>query len=265
MISRRGKKAVAHLLKGKTVNGILIRHCHGLDEFKAAVGVERAVWKSADIDIVPIALFVVAVETGGQVLGAFEGNKIVGFTLAFAGWRDGEPFLHSNMTAVLESHRDHGIGRRLKSFQREDALARGIPRVEWTFDPLMTKNAYLNLMRLGAIARRYLPDVYGTTTSPLHAVLPTDRLVAEWHLRSPRVERILSGKRATPTFSKKAVRISVPSEIENLKKRKPAEAARLQSSIREQFLDWFGKGFAATAIAPGSSGMDYILEPWKKS
>ena len=98
------------------------------------------------------------------------------------------------MAAVLPEFRDLGIGRRLKLAQREDALARGISLIEWTFDPLQTKNAYFNICRLGAIARRYLTDVYGSTSSPLHAGLPTDRLVAEWHLESERVVDILAGK-----------------------------------------------------------------------
>ncbi len=191
-------------------DGILIRHCHGIEEFEACIQVERAVWKSADLDVVPMPLFVVAAETGGQVLGAFHGKDLVGFTLAIAGWRSRKPFLHSHMTAVLDGYRNRGIGRRLKLFQREDALARGISLIEWTFDPLITKNAYFNFMRLGAIARRYVPNAYGITTSPLHADLPTDRLVAEWDLRSLRVRRVLAGKRATPAFSKKAVRITIP-------------------------------------------------------
>src|ERR1700689_114357 len=97
------------------------------------------------------------------------------------------------MTAVLQNYRDRGIGRRLKLFQREDALQRGIHLVEWTFDPLEVKNAYLNFMRLGAIARRYLPNCYGVTTSPLHGGMPTDRLIAEWWLDSPRVTNLLNG------------------------------------------------------------------------
>jgi predicted GNAT superfamily acetyltransferase len=169
------------------------------------------------------------------------------------------------MAAVLDKYRDRGIGRRLKLFQRDDALARGISLIEWTFDPLVTKNAYFNLMRLGAVARRYLPNVYGITTSPLHAALPTDRLVAEWHLRSPRVRRMLAGKRATPVFSKKAVRISIEAGLEDLKSSNPAEAARLQSAIRAQFTRLLGKGYAATAVAPSQSGVDYILEPWNES
>src|SRR6266852_702164 len=218
-------------------NGILIRACHGIEEFRACVDVERRVWKSADADVVPIPLFVVAAETGGQVIGAFHGKDLVGFTLAVAGWRNGKPFLHSHMTAVLDAYWDRGIGRRLKCFQRGDALARGLGLVEWTFDPLMTKNAYFNFMRLGAIGRRYLPNAYGITTSPLHAGLPTDRLVAEWHLRSPRVLRVLAGKRATPSFSKRAVRIAIPSSLEELKGTNAAEAVKVQSRVRAEFLE----------------------------
>src|SRR6202035_4259704 len=101
-----------------TSEGIKIRHCRGIEEFEACVRLEREVWKSADIDVVPIPLFVVASHTGGQVLGAFQGNHLVGFTMAIAGWRDGKPLLHSHMTAVGSKYRDLGIGRWLKLFQR---------------------------------------------------------------------------------------------------------------------------------------------------
>ncbi len=231
-------KAQGRIIKKRTLhphgemrNGILIRHCHGIEEFEACVQVERNVWQSAEVDVVPIPLFVVAAETGGQVIGAFHDKQLIGFTMAIAGWRDRKPFLHSHMTAVLSDYWDRGIGRRLKRFQREDALSRGIQRIEWTFDPLITKNAYFNFMRLGAIARRYLPNAYGITTSPLHAGIPTDRLVAEWHLRSPRVLRVLAGKRATPAFSKKAVRITVPATLDVLKAVDPPAAVNIQSRI----------------------------------
>ena len=242
-------------------DGITIRHCHGIEEFESCIRVERAVWQSSDIDVVPLPLFVVASETGGHVLGAFEDADLVGFTLAIAGWRAGKPFLHSHMTAVLEGKRDLGIGRRLKLFQREDALARGISLVEWTFDPLVTRNAHFNFMRLGAIARRYLPNAYGITTSPLHGSLPTDRLIAEWHLRSTSVRRVLSGKYPATLIPKKAVRIGVPSNIEDLRSSAPERAREIQTRIREEFQKWFAKGYVATAILPSESGMDYILEP----
>ena len=239
---------------------ILIRSCHKIEEFEACVRIEREVWKSCDIDVVPIPLFVVASETGGHVLGAFHGADLVGFTLAIAGWRARKPFLHSHMTAVLEDFRDHGIARRLKLFQRKDALARGINLVEWTFDPLVTKNAYFNFMRLGAIARRYLPNAYGITTSPLHGSLPTDRLVAEWHLRSHRVNTILAGKKVIASKSKKPVRIAIPSTLEEMRTVYPSGALELQSGVREAFQNWFGKGYVATALVPSVGGMDYILE-----
>lgn len=242
---------------------ITIRPCHGIAEFEDCVRVEREVWKSSDIDVVPIPLFVVASETGGQVLGAYDGASLVGFTMAIAGWRDRQPFLHSHMTAVSEGYRDKGIGRRLKLFQRDDALKRGIALVEWTFDPLMTRNAYFNFTRLGAFARRYLPNAYGLTTSPLHASLPTDRLVAEWHLKSGRVRQAVANKPPIrPSApSKKAQRITIPENIEELKTNHPSGARELQAEVREQFLQWFGKGYVATGVVPSEGSMDYILEP----
>jgi predicted GNAT superfamily acetyltransferase len=242
-------------------DGILIRPCHGIKEFEACVAVEREVWKSSDIDVVPIPLFVVASETGGQVLGAFHGTDLVGFTLAIAGWRARKPFLHSHMTSVLDAHRDRGIGRRLKLYQREDALSRGIALVEWTFDPLVTKNAYFNFMRLGAIARRYLPNAYGITTSPLHGSLPTDRLVAEWHLRSDRVRRVLAEKHISAPASKKAVRIAIPANLEGLRSSEPTQAHQIQSKVRAEFLKWLRKGYVATDVEQINGGLDYILEP----
>jgi len=258
---KRGRPANRREPTGDTRDGIVVRPCHGIEEFEACIRVERAVWRSSDVDIIPIPLFVVASETGGQVLGAFHGTDLVGFTLAIAGWCARKPFLHSHMTAVLEGHRDCGVGRRLKLFQRKEALARGISLVEWTFDPLVTKNAYFNFMRLGAIARRYLPNAYGVTSSPLHGALPTDRLVAEWHLQSPRVVGILAGKQLIVPKSKKAARITVPTEIDALRSSNPGLARELQSDLRAKFLNWLGKGYGVTAVLPSEGGMDYILEP----
>lgn len=243
---------------------IIIRHCHGLDDFKACFALQQRVWGETELDV-PLPLFVVAAETGGQVLGAYDGEALVGFTLAMVGYRDDTVYLHSHMTAVLVAYRDRGIGRRLKRFQREDALGRGIGLVEWTFDPLEVKNAYLNLMRLGAVARRYVPNCYGVTSSPLHGGMPTDRLVAEWWLESPRVETLLDG-RGVEMQSAPSERgsILVPSEMPRLRRDSPADALRVQSEIRGQFLNWIDKGYAATAIEIGRDGGTYILEPWDK-
>ena len=182
-----------------TAAHIEVRCCHGHDEFAACADLERAVWGSPDIELVPSALFAITTETGGQVLGAFEHGRMIGFTLAVGGCRGGstghrpQPYLHSHMTAVLPDYRNLGVGRKLKLFQREEALSRGIALVEWTFDPLELRNAYFNLVRLGAIVRRFLPDLYGITASPLHSGMPTDRFVAEWWLSSARVEVASAG------------------------------------------------------------------------
>jgi predicted GNAT superfamily acetyltransferase len=246
---------------------ISVRHCHGIEEFKVCFDLQQTTWGKSDIDI-PVPMFAVAAETGGQVLGAFDGDRMVGFTLAIAGWRDGRAFLHSHMTAVLADYRDRGIGRRLKLFQRDDALARGIGLVEWTFDPLEVKNAYFNLMRLGAIARKYLANVYGITSSPLHGGIPTDRLVAEWWLASPRVESILSGNpiaSPAPAPSKDRAQILVPADLPEPRQSDLAKSVAIQSKIREQFQNWIAKGYAATRVEIDAEGARYILEPWKDS
>ena len=157
------------------------------------MALQREIWGEKDIEVEPATMFVVATETGGQVLGAFDGERLVGYTLAVVGYANGTVFLHSHMTGVLAEYRDRGVGRALKLFQREDALGRGIRLIVWTFDPLEIRNAHFNLNRLGAIARKYLPNLYGLTTSPLHLGLPTDRLWVEWQLDSERVVAALSG------------------------------------------------------------------------
>ena len=170
---------------------IEIRHCATLAEYDECVRIEHLIW-GEDI-AVPSAIFVVAHHTGGQVLGAFASaapsgkSRMVGFTLALAAIRSGKPYLHSHMTAVLPEFRDRGVGRRLKLFQRQDALKRGIDLIEWTFDPLELKNAHFNLALLGAVARRFIPDCYGVTESPLHRGLanrsPGCGVVAQFRAR----------------------------------------------------------------------------------
>jgi predicted GNAT superfamily acetyltransferase len=241
---------------------IAIRSCSGLSEFATCIEIERAVWGSADVDVVPLPLFVVAAETGGQVLGAFAGDRMIGFTLAIAGVHGRKPFLHSHMTAVLRPYRNQGVGRKLKVFQRQEALDRGIDLIEWTFDPLEIRNAYFNF-RLGAIARRFIPNLYGITTSQLHGGLPTDRLVAEWRLRSPRVRRALADKRpARKSRSKEFARIRVPADFAKIRGIKPEDAARLQAEVRLEFEHWLAAGYAATGIDRTDDGAEYLLEPW---
>jgi predicted GNAT superfamily acetyltransferase len=132
---------------------ITTRPLHSLSDFHRCVQIAREVWADAPLDTEPHVTYVIADHTGGQVLGAFVGDAMVGFTKAYVGLHDSTPYLHSHMAAVLPTYRDQGIGRQLKLAQREDALRRNFRLIEWTFDPLETKNAHFNLNRLGAISR----------------------------------------------------------------------------------------------------------------
>ena len=241
--------------------GLVVRKCQTLDEFHACVALEREIWGEKDLEIEPVTIFVLARQTGGQVLGAFDGSRLVGYTLAVPGLRDGRCYLHSHMTGVLADYRDRGVGRKLKLFQREEALGRGIRLIEWTFDPLERRNAHFNLNRLGAIARQYLPNLYGTTTSPLHRGLATDRLVAEWYLDSPRVLAALKGE---PVEQRLTERIELPaSSFDRSAIRDEMQLPALQSRIRAQFTDCFAKGFAAVGVTRTPEGSAYQLAPWE--
>jgi predicted GNAT superfamily acetyltransferase len=172
-----------------------IRHCHRVEEFRECVELQRSVWNFDDRDLIPVRMFVVARKVEGQVIAAYAPDgAMAGFCLAIPALRGNFVYLHSHMLAVLPEHRRAGLGKRLKWEQRREALARGIKLIEWTFDPLEWQNAALNLNRLGAIARRYIHNLYGISSSPLHRGLPTDRLVAEWWLDSARVRAASNGQ-----------------------------------------------------------------------
>jgi predicted GNAT superfamily acetyltransferase len=167
------------------------------------------------------------------------------------------------MLAVRQDHRDHGLGRRIKLFQRDDALARGFELMEWTFDPLEIKNAYLNIEKLGAITRRYNINQYGITSSPLQGGLPTDRLVAEWWMRSKRVEAVL-GRASKPVFQT-LEEISVPAEIYEWKASAQCKhrALEVQERNRERFLQAFAAGLAVLGYERDSAGNGrFLLGRW---
>lgn len=240
-------------------NPIQVRKCETLTEFSECVELQRAIWGEDDLEVEPATMFVVASHTGGQVLGAFDGQRLIGYTLAVVGLDGGEIFLHSHMTGVHEAYRDRGVGRLLKLHQREEALQRGIRLIRWTFDPLEIRNAHFNLNRLGAICRTYLPNLYGITTSPLHRGLATDRLLAEWRLDSPRILSALKDSPIEPVGSSPG--ISLPAELDHWKKNEPQRLSTVQERLREEFLGWFAKGYAAVALKPFAQGSTYVLRP----
>ncbi len=247
------------------MSDIEIRHCHTVPEFEACVALQKAVWGFDDIEVVPLRLFVVATKIGGQVIGAFAAEGLVGFALSIPGARSGHQYLHSHMLAVRDGYRNSGIGRRIKVLQREDALRRGFDLIEWTFDPLEIKNAFLNIERLGAIARRYNVNQYGVASSPLWGGLPTDRLVAEWWLRSKRVEDVLA--RNSPAAFSTDTRITVPAEISVWKAdhKTRGKARELQERNREVFLHAFRQGLTVLGFERDASGNGtYLLGRWNE-
>jgi predicted GNAT superfamily acetyltransferase len=248
-----------------SADSIDIRKCHQLDEMRACVRLQQEVWNFSDADLVPLRMFVVAEKIGGQVIAAFNGNEIVGFALSIPGVRGGQSYLHSHMLAVRKQYQNGGLGRRIKLFQRDDALARSFELIEWTFDPLEIKNAYLNIEKLGAIARRYSVNQYGITSSPLQGGLPTDRLVAEWWLKSKRVETLLqTGKK--PHLESLAT-ISVPAQIYDWKATAPArsQAKEVQDHNREQFIKAFADGLAVLGYERDLRGSgEFLLGRWEE-
>ena len=246
-----------------TADSVELRRCHSIEDFRACVALQKEVWNFSDAELVPLRMFVVADKVGGQVMGAFDSSEMVGFALSVPGTRSGYIYLHSHMLAVRKDHRNGGLGRRLKLMQREDAIARGIELIEWTFDPLEIKNAYLNIEKLGAISRRYNINQYGITSSPLQGGLPSDRLIAEWWLRSKRVGTLLAtGK--NPLVQGTAS-IGVPAQIYDWKAAPETrgKAQQVQQRNREQFLHAFEQGLAVLGYERDSEGNGkFVLGHW---
>ena len=234
------------------------------EDLKAVVRLQRQIWGFEDVDLIPLRLFVVASKIGGQVYGAFDGAQLIGFCMAIPGLKPGgKTYLHSHMLGVLPQYRNARVGRSLKLAQRDDAIGRGIDLIEWTFDPLEIKNAFFNMERLGAIVRRYVPNQYGTTSSPLHGGLPTDRCIAEWWISSPRVNAILAGQ----PFERNPVeaRIAIPSDIATIRANEPARARDIQHSACEQLRSAFDRGLAVIGFEKSEQAGTYLIGKWEST
>lgn len=175
---------------------MVIRDLSTLADFRRVVELETEVWGTeAAADVVPVPIFVVTVKRGGILLGAFDATgRMVGFAYSLPGLKHGRPMQWSHMLGVVAEHRAGGLGVRLKLAQRERAMAQGLDLIEWTYDPLQAINAHFNFAKLGVVVEEYSDNVYGESGSPLHAGAPTDRFIAQWWLRSPRVQRVVSGQ-----------------------------------------------------------------------
>ena len=251
----------------KSWGGLVLRSCHTVGEFRQVVALEKEVWGFDDIELIPARFFVVGDKIGGHVLGAYDGSalgsNLVAFVFGVPGVRRGHAYIHSHMLAVKQTHRNTGLGREMKLFQREVAMAEGFELIEWTFDPLEIKNSYFNLEKLGAVARHYVVNQYGITSSPLQGGLPSDRLVAEWWLRSERVvETLRSGKRPETAI---AERVEIPGEIYGWKAREEtrAQAAEVLRQTRERLQGCFRDGLTVVGYERAANGAGcFLLGPW---
>jgi predicted GNAT superfamily acetyltransferase len=173
---------------------IEIRDVARESEYVACARMQVDVWGFPEFDVVPAGMLIALHNYGGTCIGAFDGDRMVGFVCGCPGWEDGRAFHHSHMLAVLPEYRGQQIGENLKWAQRDRVLAQGLEVINWTYDPLQAPNANLNINRLGCVARRYKVNLYGLSDSPLHGGIPTDRFEAEWHLNSERVLNARSGR-----------------------------------------------------------------------
>lgn len=209
-----------------------IRPVTSITDLQGCVELQREAWGVADLDVIPVRMLVTQNRIGGLVLGAFDKDRLVGFVNAMPGIRDGMPYWYSQMLGVAKDYWNTGLGSQLKIAQRDQARQRGLALIEWTYDPLESKNAHLNIVKLGVIIRRYYVNLYGATTSRLQQGLESDRVIAEWWIDRPRAR--LDGE---------VRRVFIPADIQSLKKQSLKSAQDIQVRVREQFLKNFEDDF----------------------
>jgi len=245
----------------KQPQGYTIRPCRTIAELASCVALQKAIWGYADYEVYPTRLFVNLVHIGGQVIGAFTATEqLVGFVASMPAWREGARYYHSLSLGVLPEHENRGLGRALKLKQRDEALRVKIRRIEWTFDPLRTKNAFFNIGRLGGLVRRYSPDHYGPVESRLQQGLPSDRLVCEWWLAHPRVRRALGGLPPRLVGKTPVAKVVFPADFQSLAESQPEEARALQAALRKRLQRHFARGLAITDVVRERNSTRYVLD-----
>jgi predicted GNAT superfamily acetyltransferase len=247
-------------------DGITLRRVQTLAEYQECLAIQEETWGASFRELVPPAILMVAQKLGGVCAGAFASHgRMLGFVFGITGIRDGRLAHWSDMLAVRTEARGTHIGERLKHYQRDLVRAVGVETMYWTFDPLVARNAYLNLARLGARAIEYVPNMYGITGSPLHGGLPTDRVVVAWDLtrddgHAPTSVRpgvlvnpvALDGLPALNGLPRAPrVRIAVPRDLEGT----PNEhLAAWRAVTREAFLSYLARGYSVVGFRRGEPG-----------
>jgi predicted GNAT superfamily acetyltransferase len=245
-----------------------------LEEFATVVQLERDIWGPAYDDVVPVPILAVSVHSGGILIGAFDGDRMIGFVYSLPGIKDGKPTQWSHMAGVLPAYQSQGLGFQLKLLQRERALKAGLDLVQWTYDPLQAMNAHLNFAKLGVVAEEYAVNIYGMSASPLHGGNPTDRFVADWWIRKPHVERRIApasalrmrddsiadagrANRAKPAGDRfecadidlnldaRRMLVEIPMGFTEMLSNAPDLALAWRMATREIFTTYFGNGYRA--------------------
>jgi predicted GNAT superfamily acetyltransferase len=237
-----------------------IRPCETVEDLADCVVLQKKIWGYPDREIYPARMFLNISRTGGHVLGAFsEKGSMAGFVVSVPAWRKDHRYFFSLLLGVLPEHENQGLGRMLKLEQRKAALRAGIRYIEWTFDPMRAKNAYFNIVRLGAVVRRYCPDYYGPVLSRLQRRLPSDRLIAEWPLKSARVNKALGGTNPRPARKAASAEVAIPLDLDALVSRKSARAREWQARVRATLQDCFARRLVITGFEKTDTEAKYLL------
>jgi predicted GNAT superfamily acetyltransferase len=268
-----------------------LRDLDTIDDFDGVVRLQREVWGAEYDDIVPRSVFAVAARTGGILIGAEdESGSLAGCVFSMPGVRHGRVLQWSHLLAVSPQARGRALGVRLKLAQRERALARGIDLIEWTYDPLLAGHARLNVRRLGCVAKVYLDDAYGASTSPLHRSVPTDRFIASWHVDSPHVARrvdagaivardasvgqapnvlrtredgIFRAPHGEPDLSRDEarLRVEIPADFAGMLAEAPDLALAWRLAARRVFHTYFARGYRVVDVDAerGATRPSYLL------
>ena len=241
-------------------NQIEIRELQEVEEFEATLDLQRSVFKFPELEVSPRRHHIVAKHAGGFTLGAFDGEKMVGFATTLPAFRGEERIFYSHMAAVLEEYQSHGIGTGLKWAQREKALERGVNFIQWTFQPVQSMNAYFNIEKLGTIIRRYMPNFYGTgfSNSGDETELESDRIYADWELESEKVIALSKGENYTEK-REIAETIEIPKDWSKILNSDPEVAKIEQKKIKSKFQNAFSNGLICRGFMRGEENPKYLF------